>query len=172
MRLKRWIFTAITLIATVGLFFSATSITEAATVNQGSQEQYLSETDPLSSEYGVENGSAEINGEQYSQSVAMRADKSSVPFGDAEYNLGRKWHSFDATIGLRDDSPRDAALKFEVFADGEKLHEERMMVGESSEIALKVSGKLRLTLKVSYDASEDIDAYCYGVWGNARLSNP
>ncbi|GAA2656905.1 NPCBM/NEW2 domain-containing protein [Streptomyces vastus] len=171
MKMKRRI-TAITLLTTVGFFFSAPSVTGASAVNQGSQEQYLSETDPLSSEYGVENGSAEINGEQYSQSIAMRADKSSVPYGDAEYNLGRRWQSFDATIGLRDDSPSESALNFEVFADGERLHEERMKVGESSEIALNVSGKLRITLKVSYDSSEIIDTYCYGVWGDARLSNP
>ncbi|MDQ0714008.1 hypothetical protein QFZ55_003460 [Streptomyces luteogriseus] len=172
MKTNRQIFTAVTLFAIVGLFFSTASSTEASTVSQGSQEQYLSETDPLSSEYGVENGSAEINGEQYSQSVVMRADKSYVPYGDAEYNLGRKWRSFDAIIGLRDDSPSKAALKFEIFADGERLHNERMEVGESNEITLNVSGKLRLTLKVSYDSSEDIDTYCYGVWGDARLSNP
>ena len=155
----------------VGLSFSVTSIAKAETVNQGSQVQYLSDIDPLRSEYGVANEPAEINGEQYAQSVIMRADKGYVPYGDAEYNLGRKWRNLDATIGLRDDSPSEAALKFEVFADGTRLHEERMQIGESSEISLDVSGKLRLILKVSYDSSEEIDTYCYGVWGDIRLGN-
>ncbi|WP_194238575.1 NPCBM/NEW2 domain-containing protein [Streptomyces spongiae] len=170
--MKRRTFTAITAMSIAGFCLPTAPIAVAATVNQGSQEQYLSEIDPLRSEYGVENESAEIDGEQYSQSVAMRADKSYVPYGDAEYNLGRKWRSFDATIGLRDDSPSESVLKFEVFGDGKVLYEEQMEIGESSEIDLNVSGKLRLTLKVSYQSSEDIDSYCYGVWGDARLSTP
>jgi hypothetical protein len=171
MNTKRRTFAAFTLLAAIGISISTASLAQSNTVSQGTQVQHLSDIDPLRSEYGVANEPAEINGDQYPQSVIMRADKSYVPYGDAEYNLGRKWRSLDATIGLRDDSPSEAALNFEVFADGKRLHEERMQIGESSEISLDVSGKLRLTLKVSYDSSEDIDTYCYGVWGDAQLSN-
>ncbi|MFH8453522.1 NPCBM/NEW2 domain-containing protein [Streptomyces fungicidicus] len=172
MKAKRRTCSSVTLVAMVGLTLSAAPITEASAIEKKPREKYLSEIDPLRSEYGVDAGSAEINGEQYSQSVIMRADKSYVPYGDAEYKLGRKWRTFDATIGLRDDSPRKAVLKFEVFADGKRLHQERMKVGESSKIDVNISGKLRLTLKVSYKSSVDIENYCYGAWGDARLSNP
>ncbi|MFG2472679.1 NPCBM/NEW2 domain-containing protein [Streptomyces canus] len=171
MKAKKRFFAAITLISMIGLSFSApTSIAEAETDSQGSQVKYLSDIEPLRSEFGVANEAAETGGEQYPHSVVMRADKGYVPYGDAEYNLGRKWRSLDATIGLRDDSPSEAVLKFEVFADGTRLHEERMKIGESSNISLDVSDKLRLTIKVSYASSEEIDDYCYGVWGDARLS--
>ncbi|MFI1701496.1 NPCBM/NEW2 domain-containing protein [Streptomyces bobili] len=127
--------------------------------------------DPLSSSYNVDKGSADLHGRTFPQSVSLRVDKNSIPANDAEYNMAGRWKTFDATIGVRDDSPTGGTLTFEIFLDGNPLPAHELSIGESRELHIKVAGALRLKLKVTFTAGEYYDNYSYGVWGNARLSN-
>ncbi|MEU8549055.1 NPCBM/NEW2 domain-containing protein [Streptomyces roseoverticillatus] len=127
--------------------------------------------DPVSSSYNVDKGSADLRGQTFPQSVSLRVDKNSIPANDAEYNTAGRWKSFDATIGVRDDSPAGGRLTFQVFLDGRPLPAHELGIGESRELHIKVTGALRLKLKVTFTAGEYYNDYSYGVWGNAHLSN-
>ncbi|MFF0290353.1 NPCBM/NEW2 domain-containing protein [Streptomyces sp. NPDC005262] len=131
--------------------------------------QYLSDLQPLSSSSGTDTGSAEVNGRNYARSTSLRVDKSYIPENDAEYNLGRDWRTFKATIGLRDDAPTGCRLKFEAFADGKLINDATLPLGETRDLKLDISHVLRLKIQVTYVSSTDISNYCYGAWGDARL---
>nr|BFD95441.1 hypothetical protein KitaXyl93_68010 [Kitasatospora sp. Xyl93] len=131
--------------------------------------QYLSEAEPLSTSYGVETGPVAVNGRNYARSVSLRTDRSSIPTNEAEYNLERSWQSFHATIGVRDDSPTDAVLTFEVLVDGRSAARAVLRLGQSQDLNLGVSDALRLKIAVTYTATADTSTYCYGAWGDARL---
>ncbi|MFC5662672.1 NPCBM/NEW2 domain-containing protein [Kitasatospora misakiensis] len=131
--------------------------------------QYLSETEPLASSYGVETGPAAVNGRNYARSVSLRTDRSSIPTNEAEYNLERSWQTFHATVGVRDDSPADAVLTFEVFIDGRSATRVVLHLGQSQDLSLDVGDALRLKIAVTYTATVDTPTYCYGAWGDARL---
>ncbi|MEW2135559.1 NPCBM/NEW2 domain-containing protein [Streptomyces sp. NPDC005409] len=132
-------------------------------------EQYLGGLEPLTSPYGIETGSAEVNGHNYARSVSLRVDKSSIPENYAEYNLGRHWRTFEAAIGLQDDAPSGCQIEFEVFVDGKAINDTKLSLGEMRDLKLNISNALRLKIQATYASSTDISNYCYGVWGGARL---
>jgi hypothetical protein len=133
------------------------------------QVQFLNDMQPLSSTYGVDTGAAEVNGQNFDQSVSLRADKNYIPYNDSEYDLGRHWATLDATIGIRDDSPSGSKLKFEAFADGKQISSTVLPIGQVQELKLDVTNVLRMQIKVTYASAADISNYCYGVWGDAQL---
>ncbi|MBD3580505.1 NPCBM/NEW2 domain-containing protein [Streptomyces sp. KD18] len=102
--------------------------------------------------------------------MSFSVDKSSLPSSYAEYNLGGRWRLFDATIGVRDDSPSGGRITFQALVDGRSVMKRELGVGESEKVKINVSGALRLMLKVSFTAGEHYDNYSYGSWGDARLS--
>lgn len=136
----------------------------------GSEARYLNELEPLTSTQGVDNSAAEINGRGYARSVTLTTSAAG-PVNSVEYNLGRHWRTFTATIGLRDDSPTGGVLTFEVTVDGARKQREKIPLGESREIELDVSDALRLGLTVTY-SGQDAGNYYYGSWGDAQLSRP
>ncbi len=98
-------------------------------------------------------------------------DKNSIPANDAEYNVADRWKFFDATIGVRDDSPAGGRITFQVFLDGNPQPSHELGIGESRELHIKLAGVLRLKIKVTFTVGEYYDNYSYGVWGDARLSD-
>ncbi|MFF4660707.1 NPCBM/NEW2 domain-containing protein [Streptomyces sp. NPDC001381] len=137
--------------------------------NATSQTRYLSELEPLTSTIGVDTSSAEINGRGFARSVTLIAG-SAGPANSAEYNLGRHWNLFSATVGLRDDSPTGGSLTFEVSVDGARKYSRQIPLGQSLNVNLDVSNALRLKLTVTY-SGQDSGAVYYGSWGNARLQS-
>ncbi|MFB7615701.1 NPCBM/NEW2 domain-containing protein [Kitasatospora sp. NPDC056181] len=131
--------------------------------------QYLSDNDPFSSTYGVENGAALVNGTNYAHSVSLRTDLTSIPSNAAEYNLERSWQTFSATIGARDDSPTGTVLTFEVLVDGRSVAQQTLSLGQSQQLTVDVRNALRLKIVVTYATTADLSPYSYGVWGDARL---
>jgi len=131
-----------------------------------SQTQYLGELDPLSSTGSVDVGAAEINGRGYPRSLTLAADGAS-PVNSLEYNLGRHWRVFSATIGLRDDFLTGGSLTFEADIDGTQKYKKKVSLGESEEIRLDLNNSLRLKLTVTYDG-QDLGNY-YGSWGDAQI---
>ncbi|MFD0274569.1 NPCBM/NEW2 domain-containing protein [Kitasatospora sp. NPDC127111] len=137
------------------------------TVTTGTQ--YLSDNDPFSSTYGVENGAALVNGTNYAHSVSLRTDLGSIPANAAEYNLERAWQTFTATIGVRDDSPTGTVLTFEVFVDGRSVAQQTLSLGQSQQLTVDVRDALRLKIVVTYATTANLSPYSYGAWGDARL---
>ncbi|MFB8239213.1 NPCBM/NEW2 domain-containing protein [Kitasatospora purpeofusca] len=139
--------------------------------NTPSETQYLVDLDPLSSSFNVDRGSVDLHGKTFPQSISLRVDKSSIPANDAEYTLAGRWKTFDATIGVRDDSPTGGRLTFEVLADGRSVFVKELAKGSSQDLHLAVAGIQTLKLKVSFTGGDYYDNYSYGAWGDARLGN-
>jgi hypothetical protein len=145
------------------------SETSVPTSSPASQSRYLSELEPLTSTQGVDTSAVEINGKGFARSVTLTANAAG-PVNSAEYNLGRHWHTFTATVGLRDDSPTGGTLTFEVVIDGTREYRETIRLGESQAVRLDVSGALRLKLTVTYTGHDAGNVY-YGSWGDAGLKS-
>ncbi|MFF0087669.1 NPCBM/NEW2 domain-containing protein [Streptomyces canus] len=141
--------------------------TEPESTSAASQTQYLSELEPLTSTQGVDTSSADVNGKGFARSVTLTANAAG-PVNSAEYNLGRHWSTFTATVGLRDDSPTGGSLAFEVMVDGTRKYRMVINLGESQDVKLDVSDALRLKLTVTYTGQDTGNAY-YGSWGDAHL---
>lgn len=146
---------------------SPSASSPSMTTSAASQTQYLSDLDPLTSTQGVDTSTVEINGEGFARSVTLLVNAAG-PVASAEYNLGRHWETFSATVGLRDDSPTGGKLTFEVSVDGKQKYGQAIPLGTSREISLDVNGALRLKLTVTYSGQDAGSSY-YGSWGDARL---
>jgi hypothetical protein len=142
---------------------------ESESTDASSQTRYFSELEPLTSTIGVDTSPAEINGRGFARSVTLIAS-SAGPTNSAEYNIGRDWSVFSATIGLRDDSPSGGSLTFEVSVDGTRKYSREIPLGRSQNISLNVSHALRIKLTVTYSGQDPANTY-YGSWGNARLQS-
>ncbi|MBL1094195.1 MULTISPECIES: NPCBM/NEW2 domain-containing protein [Streptomyces] len=127
----------------------------------------MSDVDPLTSTEGVDNSAATVNGVGFPRSVTQ-AVNSGAPTNEAEYNIGRRWNKFKATVGLRDDSPTGGKLTFEVSADGKSIYKKTTALGQTQNVTLNLNGALRLKLTVTY-SGQDPSNYYYGTWGNAEL---
>ena len=141
--------------------------TESELTGSASQSRYISELDPLASSGGVYTGAAEINGRGFVRSVTLGANAAG-PVSFAEYNLGRQWNRFFATVGLRDDSPTGGSLTFEIVVDGSKEYEKEVPLGETRVVDVEVKKALRMKVSITY-AGQDAGNYYYGSWGNAML---
>lgn len=128
--------------------------------------KYLSDAEPVASTRGADTGAAEVNGKGFARSITVWVNQGG-PVSELEYNLGRDWKFFRATIGLRDDSPSGGRLTFEVVVDGEAVYKKTLPLGQTQEVNVRTQGALRLKLTVT-DTGEDTSD-CYGTWGDARL---
>jgi NPCBM/NEW2 domain-containing protein len=88
---------------------------------------------------------ANINGETYIHSQGAQ-----FCGGDGDrrwtYNLGRKYDRLKATIGLDDNSPPNARVRYEVIADGKPRYVKTLGLGESKRLDIPVEGVLRVEL--------------------------
>lgn len=67
--------------------------------------------------------------------------------GVVEYNLGRHYRTFNATLGVADDTQdtRQTAV-FEVHADSKRIGRIQVRFGQPRAVSLSVAGSLRLRL--------------------------
>lgn len=88
---------------------------------------------------------ANINGETYIHSQGAQ-----FCGGDGDrrwtYNLARKYDRLKATIGLDDNSPPEARVRYEVLADGKSRYVKTLGLGESKRLDISVEGVLRVEL--------------------------
>lgn len=150
--------------ASVPAVSSTSSATSSATST--TKIKYLNEMDPLTSTAGVDTSAATVNGKGFPRSITQTVSAGGA-VNEAEYNLDRHWNHFNATIGLRDDSPSGGQLTFEVSADGKPLYKQVVTLGETQDVNLDLNGALRLKLTVTYSGQDT--TYYYGTWGDAVL---
>jgi hypothetical protein len=88
---------------------------------------------------------ANINGETYihSQGAQFCGGDGDRKWG---YNLGRKYDRLKATLGLDDNSPPNARVRYEVLVDGKSRYVKTLGLGESKRLDLPVEGALRVEL--------------------------
>lgn len=84
-----------------------------------------------------------------------------------EYDLGRDFRQFQATLGISDNSPTDERTRFEVFLDGTSSGVFDLGFGESVPITIDTTGTLRLTLVATQLVGDCNDGLT--IWGDARV---
>lgn len=111
---------------------------------------------------------ANINGNTYPRSQGAQ-----FCFGSNrrnwEYNLGRKYRTFRATLGLDDNSERDAVVRFEVFADGRSIYRQDAHLRQAFPVNAPVNGALRLQLVSTLLSKEGGCGGATSEWGDARV---
>lgn len=109
-------------------------------------------------------GTITLNGKTYAKGIGAHST------GDIRYNLGGKYSSFTADIGIDDEVGDNGSVIFQVFADGEKLFDSGLMTGASDtqKISVNVQGKQELWLVVlAADGTRDYD---HADWADAKLT--
>jgi len=129
---------------------------------------YLADLPPVSGAFGWAGGAADVNGERFMRSIAVRVHNA-LKTSAVEYNLGRDWQRLIATIGMRDDSPSLSKLRFQVFADNRRIYEADLGLGQARTLDLDIVNMLRLKLVVNFLGPDTDAGNYYAVWGDARL---
>lgn len=133
---------------------------------------YLSEMERVdSSRFGSLNSGLKIGGTNYSRSVGNNTNFwwNSTPY--AEWNLGYKCLSFEATVGLSDDSPSAYLVGFTSKLDAVEADHGVMSIGKKMAVKVDTRGAFRLTLQDNYVAGPTGSGGATGIgaWGNARV---
>jgi hypothetical protein len=141
------------------------------TLNVARQPQvsYLSDLSPA--EGSANEDAVDISGKSYPHSIYL-----SVVYdaGDVQYDLGRNYRRFRATIGLTDDSGSSASVLYEVFADGRRIYNATLGLGQTRDLDIDMTGVLRLDLR----AKSTTEAPCCpapdvnAAFGDARILAP
>jgi serine/threonine protein kinase len=145
-------------------------------------QRYLSDIDPVDNAESYSGqwvaGQYTSNGKQFLHSVDVEAPCASDDSTFwVDYDLGRSYSTFRATVGLSDNDASDAKGAYAIYADGKKVTQGTLGVGETKPVELDVSGVLRLRLEgtnanVSGDEGCTVDSAAQAdvVFGDARIS--
>jgi hypothetical protein len=127
---------------------SATTSASATTDSASSRAVYLAEVDPVDrGQISFGNSPSSVNGQACPQPINI--SRNPGVRATLDYDLGRRYSSFSARVGLRDDSDPESVQRFEVFADGEMLFQADVAFGQLQQIDVSIAGKLRLQLAVT-----------------------
>jgi hypothetical protein len=114
---------------------------------------------------------AQINGSSYTHSQGAQ-----FCFGSNErkwtYVLGRKYSSFQGTIGLSDNSVSTAKIRFEILADGRPVYSKDLQVGQSAALNVPVSNVLHLELDTTLLTQDGGCGAATGEWANIHAVGP
>jgi hypothetical protein len=114
---------------------------------------------------------AQINGISYTHSQGAQ-----FCFGSNErkwtYVLGRKYSSFQGTIGLSDNSVPIAKIRFEILADGQLVYSKDLRVGQSAALNVPVSNVLDLELDTTLLTQDGGCGAATGEWANIHAVGP
>lgn len=156
----------VTMCASLAVTFTGTT-GGVATAAAPTADVYLADGAPMSGK--VIRGEAEVNGQFYPRSVVQWTGDILNEGLVAEYHLGRHWRTFLATVGLRDDSPTGCVLTFEVSLDGTPAYRTELSVGQAQNATVNITDAYRMKLAIS--PGRGSPTFCYGAWGEARLTN-
>ncbi|QIR69768.1 NPCBM/NEW2 domain-containing protein [Kocuria sp. KD4] len=125
---------------------------------------YLSQMSSVSFD-SYSNGTSTISGKIYQSSLSRFFNYDSPEA--VEYNLSRKYKMFRASLGV-DDSRADTTAQYDVriYVDGVERYRDEVGFGEVKDIAVPVSGKLRLRIVATLVHSSGDSTLALG---NARL---
>jgi hypothetical protein len=89
-----------------------------------------------------ETGTVEVAGQTYSRSALPSCYYNRI---STEFNLGKRWASFAATIGIRDQYPSDYSATVTVYRDGNLWRSPITVgVGSPEPVKIDVTGVLKL----------------------------
>lgn len=105
---------------------------------------------PTSRSQDIRLTAAEINGRYYAESVVFRCDLfASHPVGAVNYNLGKQYRRFEATVGVLDSAaePHQVGM-FKVVTDGMVRAKVAVQQGDPRVVTVDVTDVLSLRLEV------------------------
>jgi hypothetical protein len=151
---------------------SSASTQPGGPADTGSPTQYLADLEPLSS--GMpDTAPHDIRGTTFLHSISAQtggcARNQEAKF---VYNLGTHFRTFDAVVGLSDQSTDAGRVQVQAIADGGSLFSAIVGVGHPKTVHVAVTNKLHMTVRQTYLGpnpnlcSEAGDV----VWGDARLT--
>jgi NPCBM/NEW2 domain len=112
-------------------------------------------------------GVAEVSGVSYPHSQGAQ-----FCFGSNErqwvYVLGRKYASFQAVLGLSDNSVADAEIQFTVLADKHQIYSKDLQIGQKAVLDVPVRNTLQLELDTTLLTQDGGCGGATGEWANAR----
>lgn len=113
--------------------------------------------------------SVTLNGKTYAHSLSTSLSCYSDSTTNYDYDLGRHYRHFQATVGLTDQSASEASVQMEVFADGRKVASNSVSLGSPAEVNVDIAGALRLRLTVVQTKhGNNCGEVGQAVWGDAR----
>jgi serine/threonine protein kinase len=121
-------------------------------------------------------GAATINGTTYPHSISDQFDQcSSSSTISHDYDLGRKYSTFTATVGQADTSPQNATVQWDVYLDtSNHPYSKQLVKGQSDQVSIPVKGVLTLTLTETYlPVTPNNQTTCGNViagWGDAEIN--
>jgi NPCBM/NEW2 domain-containing protein len=128
---------------------------------------YIDEMTGLADPYDS-SGVAKINGDPYPHSQGA-----GFCFGSNqrnwEYDLGRKFSRFRATIGLSDSSTSKALVRYEIVGDEQPIYKKDVRLGQAVSVDVPVQNVLRLRLKSTLLSKEGACGAASAEWGEARV---
>lgn len=104
-----------------------------------------------------------LDGKRYGKGLGVHAAS------EVRYPLKKLCSSFEASLGVDDEVGQLGSVVFEVWGDGRRLYQSRLMTGSSRtrSVKLSVSGVVELSLVVLEGG--DGNNYDHADWANARL---
>jgi hypothetical protein len=115
-----------------------------------------------------------IDGVEYVNGLRSASiDDCSQSVREAEYSIDRRYQTLSAVVGLSDDSASNGPVLVEMVGDGAVIWSGVVQVGIAEEVAIDVSGVLRVKL-VATRQFDDLDGtstcrYVHAAIGNPRL---
>jgi predicted Ser/Thr protein kinase len=114
-------------------------------------------------------GLAQFGGEPFPDSIRYDLTQTQTNgMADTVYDLGGRYTSFEATIGVQDDSSDQ--VEFQVMIDGKRVLDETLQPGQViPSIHLDVGGARSLRLMATAEAGVACCNPTIAIWGNAEL---
>lgn len=104
----------------------------------------------------------QLDGKLYSKGLYAHSTSSYV------FDLDKKWKSFSATIGLRDNAHTQGSARFTVLGDGKILYQSPpLRVGQKANVLVDVSGVKLLELKT--EGTEGHNFNSWSIWVDPLL---
>jgi glucose/arabinose dehydrogenase len=104
-----------------------------------------------------------LNGTTYAKGLGVHAAS------EVTYNLGGKYNSFFAYIGVNDNVGSRGSVVFQIWADGVQLFDSGVMTGVSPTQLANVNVTSRQTLRLVVTGAGDGIDYDHANWADARL---
>jgi hypothetical protein len=116
-------------------------------------------------------GTATANGVSYPHAVSFYVSYCYPTWEYTEYNLGRKYTTFDAVVAPRDDISSADSIEYEVAVDGTTKASGRLALGQDQKVHIDVKSALRLKIGTLLHPPQTCHSpETYLVFGNAALT--
>jgi hypothetical protein len=131
---------------------------------QSGQHMFLAPMQTFQMDRNCQGNAISIAGRRYPWGIGVHADS------ELAFDLNGRYQEFRSAVGLDSRAPDGGAVKFTVEGDGKPLFESPVLRGsepDADEVAIRIDGVKRLTLKVTHAGNGDLGDVAD--WGSARV---